>query len=265
MDPRTGEKVMQFNNTSKLDQFIFCEKVTNFLCDFDTPIKDFNENTEDTNDNDVVQIVDDEDSNSNKNSKIIKASELIKELNGEQPDIIETNSNSSDETVTFKNHKNQKNKLDSEDEEQEKKKEEEEKETKEPYEPKMLRYETPDTQSRDCVLRILYPNGDRLDYCTNGNSKFKDLVEYLNKQKYKKQSHELIERLMPNITAAVCSGDVKASTSKQKENLNTSLSSDLSNLIITNQSRNLFNLDNQNLTFKDLNLFPRVFLLLQEL
>jgi hypothetical protein len=63
--------------------------------------------------------------------------------------------------------------------------------------PSQTRYETPDSEKKgkhfsdfdskgksfsnkilfllqkDCVLRILYPNGDRLDFCTNGNSKIK--------------------------------------------------------------------------------------------
>ena len=40
LDPRTGEKLMQFNS-SKIDQLTFCEKVTTFLADYDMPIKDF--------------------------------------------------------------------------------------------------------------------------------------------------------------------------------------------------------------------------------
>jgi hypothetical protein len=40
LDPRTGENVLTFNS-SKLDQLMFCEKVTNFLCESEAPIKDF--------------------------------------------------------------------------------------------------------------------------------------------------------------------------------------------------------------------------------
>ena len=39
------------------------------------------------------------------------------------------------------------------------------------YQPKIVKYETPDSNKKDCFLRILYPNGDRLDFSTNGNSK----------------------------------------------------------------------------------------------
>ena len=39
------------------------------------------------------------------------------------------------------------------------------------YQPKIIKYETPDSNKKDCFLRILYPNGDRLDFSTNGNSK----------------------------------------------------------------------------------------------
>lgn len=35
------------------------------------------------------------------------------------------------------------------------------------------RYEVPNCEKRDCILRILYPTGTRLDYCTNGDFKLK--------------------------------------------------------------------------------------------
>ncbi|CAF0951978.1 unnamed protein product [Brachionus calyciflorus] len=250
IDPRTGENVMQFHNTSKMDQFMFCEKVTNFLCDHDMPIKDFDENE---NKNDEIVQIDDDDSKdcviTNEPVKTtIKASDLIKELNGDD----NQDTNSSEESVKIVKTKPGKNRLDSssENESVEDKKEP----VKEVHQPQMLRYEAPCTEKRDCVIRILYPNGDRLDYCTNGESKFKDLAEYLKNQGYNKKTHELIERLMPNIKP------VEINSSQT-----TKISNDLSNLNITNQSRNLFNLENdQKVTFKDLNLFPRVFLLLQE-
>lgn len=249
LDPRTGENVLQFTNTSKMDQFLFCEKVTNFLCEHDVPIKDFEENGKA---DEIVQI-DDEDSKDCvvvNEPKTIKASELIKELNGEDDN---ENSNSSEESVKLvKNKASNKNRLESSDDESVEQKPETVK-----HEPKMLRYETPGTEKRDCVIRILYPNGDRLDFCTNGDSKFKELAEYLKKQGYKKKTHELIERLMPNIKPSQ-SNEISLSQT-------TIISNDLSNLIITNQSRNLFSLENdQSVTFKELNLFPRVFLLLQE-
>ena len=64
-------------------------------------------------------------------------------------------------------------------------------------------------------------------------------MDYLVNDGFKLKGFELIERLMPNMIQK--SGDESS----------------------TNQSRNLFNSDT-NLTFKQLNLFPRVFLLLQE-
>jgi hypothetical protein len=57
---------------------------------------------------------------------------------------------------------------------------------------------------------------------------------------YKKSTHELIERLMPNLPPSI-----------QNDNL------------ITNQSRNIFDSDS-NLTLKELKLYPRICLLVQE-
>lgn len=275
LDPRTGENVLSFTNISKMDQFMFCEKITNFLCDYESPIKDFCENGEDNDDDtDIVQL-DEEESRDSKSSKddcvlikniktesnknqFIKSSDLLKELNGDEDEdiLINGDSNSSEENFKYKKQ-NHKNRLDSSNDEEEVVTS---KEKPRDYEPKMIRYETPDTNKKDCVLRILYPNGDRLDYCTNGASKFKDLVDYLIKQGYNRKSYELIERLMPTIKQQTETSSEEC-TSSQK------ISNDLSKLIITNQSRNLFNLDNLGIkmTFKELNLFPRVFLLLQEL
>lgn len=96
----------------------------------------------------------------------------------------------------------------------------------------------------DCSLRVSYPNGDRLDFSTNGNCKIKYLTEYLIKDGFRLDTHELIERLMPTFMK-----------SKPQE--------EGSILDITEQSRNLFHKD-PNMTFKQLNLYPRVALLLQE-
>lgn len=42
LDPRTGENVHQFNSSKLDDQMMFCEKVTNFLCEHgDAPAADF--------------------------------------------------------------------------------------------------------------------------------------------------------------------------------------------------------------------------------
>lgn len=240
LDPRTGENVMQFNNTNKLDQFIFCEKVTNFLSEHEMPINDDQDNGESQN---IIELEKHEEEAESK--KTIKASEIIKDLNGE-------NSNSSEDSVKIISSK--KNRLESSDEEDVKPKIEN---LEANYQPKMLKYETPDSNKKDCVIRILYPNGDRLDFCTNGECKFKELIDYLKKQGFKKKSHELIERLMPTIKNSEPCEPNSSQTS--------TISKDLSNLIITNQSRNLFNFENDDKNFKDLNLFPRVFLLLQEI
>jgi hypothetical protein len=87
----------------------------------------------------------------------------------------------------------------------------------------------------------LFPNGDRLDYCTNGDSKLKQLLDYLTSTGYKKSTHDLIERLMPNLPSSAIQNDNQ----------------------ITNQSRNLFESDS-NLTLKELKLYPRICLLVQE-
>lgn len=73
IDPRTGEKVMQFNS-SKIDPLIFCEKVTNFLCDYDSPLKEDespskylppnyirNSTVKKESSNEIVQVDDDQD------------------------------------------------------------------------------------------------------------------------------------------------------------------------------------------------------------
>ena len=37
----------------------------------------------------------------------------------------------------------------------------------------ILKYQTESFDKKDCFLRILYPNGDRLDFTTNGDSNLK--------------------------------------------------------------------------------------------
>lgn len=112
----------------------------------------------------------------------------------------------------------------------------------------------------DCLIRVMLPNGERFDYSTSGERAFKNLVDQLRQRGYKKKSYELIERIMPGIPPAVAVPVVPASSSSQ-------ISTELSNLAITtlNHSRNLFNLTDQTQTFKELKLYPRVFLLLQEI
>jgi hypothetical protein len=94
---------------------------------------------------------------------------------------------------------------------------------------------------------VSYPNGDRLDFSTNGNCKIKYLTDYLIKEGFRLDTHELIERLMPTFMRPKQDGPEGGSI-----------------LDITEQSRNLFHKD-PNLTFKQLNLYPRVALLLQEI
>lgn len=352
LDPRTGEKLMQFNS-SKIDQLMFCEKVTTFLADYDMPLKEHelasnnysNNNTTimkkgNSNTNEIIKVDDDEEdivelsSNLNKisqkgqekshannntsklnplltqssksvnsfeNHKPKKANDILNSIlvddksndyvEVEDNDVLSTdgsNSNSSDvaasKTKSALNHLNRNNKKVKEDEDAEvnveensgdnddvvtcKDKYEKEKllkkqlgsesvnattskqtndsncdetslnKTKTNSQPTQTRYETLDAEEKDCILRILYPNGDRLDFCTNGNAKIRVLLDYLKNQGYKKDVHELIERLMPNMKTA-------------------------NDNDVTNQSRNIFNSD-LSLSFKQLRLYPRVFLLLQE-
>ena len=58
LDPRTGEKVLQFNNTAKMDQCMFCEKVTNFLCENELNVEHFVDEAA-KEEKEIVQIDDD--------------------------------------------------------------------------------------------------------------------------------------------------------------------------------------------------------------
>jgi hypothetical protein len=349
IDPRTGEKLMQFNS-NKLDQLMFCEKITTFLGDYEMPMNEsefeqYNisnnsttQNSKKTNGTNQIIKVDDEDDVvelngfNNNNSKLNplhsktkvksqKANEILNSIvtvdndkNTEEDVEIEDNSdilstdgsssnNSSSHNNDFKINKNatkmngnykngnsedvEVNVEENSDEEVCISKEKYDREkllkkekllngittncptaatavsnsklnpqtnnnhvvtsnstatlntTAKNTKPTQTRYETPDSEQKDCVIRISYPNGDRLDFCTNGNSKIKVLLDYLTNQGYNKNVNELIERLMPN---------TKSATTDET---------------VTNQSRNLFN-SNLNLTFKQMSLYPRVALLLQE-
>jgi hypothetical protein len=111
----------------------------------------------------------------------------------------------------------------------------------------------------------LYPNGDRLDFCTSGDAHFKLLTSYLSKQGFVSKSHELIERLMPTYRGATTTtSTAPAACSSHDSSQTKAISNDMSMLAI-NQSRNLLNSANASFTFRELNLFPRVFLLLQEI
>lgn len=41
------------------------------------------------------------------------------------------------------------------------------------HQPQIIKYQTQIYDKKDCFLRILYPNGDRLDFTTNGDSNLK--------------------------------------------------------------------------------------------
>lgn len=288
IDPRTGEKLIQLQS-NKIDSCSFCEKITSFLCDFEMPHGDDEKSVPS---NECVKVDDDDEvvelNNKNnltdvnsKNQKL-KAKDLLSsndilefESDDDDDNIKDMNDSYEDEAVISKDkYDRQKQDINSivkpgnniEKVEQTNKALNEEKlvnsnninipaptETK-PHVPKIFKYTTPENDKKDCALRISYPNGDRLDFSTNGDSKLKYLIEYLIKDGFRLDTHELIERLMPNFLTA--------------NKPTTSSSSDTSNevgsiLDITEQSRNLFHKD-PNLTFKQLKLYPRVALLLQE-
>ena len=327
IDPRTGEKLTQFNNASKMDQCMFCEKVTNFLGENELEAEHFESATTSSSTNEVVTI-DDESSRSStekevkcigENKKVVipetnkpkKAGDILSSFltNGKtngnssktsekDEDVYCTEDNDDEEKRPANNSKKpmtngfaknitKKRESSSSSESSEENdvytrkdskktaiaaKKVDVAETIKPVEsqsksqisevasvnhqPKIVRYETPDSETKDCVVRILYPNGDRLDFCTNGNTKFRLLIDYLSKDGFKATCYELIERLMPTLKPPV--SVASSPTMSQK------ISADLSNLAI-NQSRNLLFFDNAMFTFKELNLFPRVFLLLQEI
>jgi len=83
IDPRTGEKLMQFTS-SKIDQLTFCEKVTTFLADYENPIKESElehyQNGDSKKSNEVIKVDDEDDivelkhSNMNKNDSKSNAS-----------------------------------------------------------------------------------------------------------------------------------------------------------------------------------------------
>jgi hypothetical protein len=72
IDPRTGEKQMDLGS-NKMDQLMFCEKVTTFLSDFETPFKESElENYQNGNSkqkNEIIKV-DDEDEIVELNSNI---------------------------------------------------------------------------------------------------------------------------------------------------------------------------------------------------
>ncbi len=83
------------------------------------------------------------------------------------------------------------------------------------------------------------------------------MQDYLIGQGFNTKNYELIERLMPNFGS---NSQVTVATTSANANTHDNSQSILN---ITEQSRNLFKSD-PNQTFKQLKLFPRVFLLLQE-
>lgn len=94
LDPRTGENVLTFNS-SKLDQLMFCEKVTNFLCDSEAPIKDFQPPSEPITTTKAASnnIVIDDDDNDEKNSNDVDVVEVDDDL-AKKSDVIVVNGGS---------------------------------------------------------------------------------------------------------------------------------------------------------------------------
>ena len=90
IDPRTGEKVMQFNkefNSTIIDQLMFCEKATTFLAEYEMPLKE-------------SELEHYQNGNLKKSTEIIKVDD--------EDDIVELNSNmnntdSKSNTSKFKN------------------------------------------------------------------------------------------------------------------------------------------------------------------
>lgn len=278
IDPRTGEKLIELQ-ANKIDSCSFLEKITSFLCDFEMPNGDVDTNIPS---NECVKIDDEDEIVEVKNAgagasggsskrtaqDILNNDVLVFESDDDADDIKDGNDSYEDDAVISKD-KYMKQKSSSvkpasssietsttttttsaianglpKPVEASATKASVCQEPEKPYQPRVIKYETPDSEKKDCSLRVSYPNGDRLDFSTNGNCKIKYLTEYLIKDGFRLDTHELIERLMPTFM-------------KPKPQEEGSI------LDITEQSRNLFHKD-PNLTFKQLNLYPRVALLLQE-
>jgi len=264
LDPRTGENVKQFN-AAKLDQLAFCEKTTQFLCEHgDGPSQDHNDDNDEIEvkqETKKVEVVEIDDSSSSSAESLVakpaakeKASDVIKKALLEKSNTSEEE----EEEVNWKKKPVTKKKtIDDDDDDDE-----------DEHNSSYSKTNGNDSNSRkydvkDCLIRVMCPNGERIDFETNGEAPFKDLTDELRKRGYKKSSYELIERLMPVFSSASTT-----SASSDQPSSSYGISSELSNLAITtssNHSRNLFNLDDPRTSFKKLNLFPRVFLLLQEI
>jgi hypothetical protein len=287
IDPRTGEKLIQLQS-NKLDSCSFCEKVTSFLCDFEMP------NVDDTDvpSNEVVKIdvedevvvINDDDKTALSNEYLNNAFNKLMEKKKPQraEDILNSNNNIfecqdsdsnsvsyEDDTVVSKGKYDKHKQLTFQKSEFPVTSKIENSETilksevpvpvaksvEKNAQPKVIKYETLDSIKKDCFLRVSYPNGDRLDFSTSGDCKLKFLTEYLIKEGFRMDTHELIERLMPTFMACNNKPSTSLSSSENSEVISV--------LDITEQSRNLFHKD-PNLTFKQLKLYPRVALLLQE-
>ncbi len=285
IDPRTGEKMTQMN-CMKLDAWMFCEKTTNFLCDHEAPMSaeehalalKLNSNIEvdEKKQEEVIELNDKQEHETRKamkngafnysESKLYPSNDLTPKKSSQKAkraaDIItnictngvhkDEEEEDEDEEKDIKpkpimngHHKltnghslNQKK-----EEKQEVKKEverEEEvsiieepseivKETRQNY------FEQQDVTLKDCFIRVLLPDGQRLDLNISGNATLNVLVDILAKKGFRRRTHSLVERIM----------------------LPSASNSEI-------QSRNLLK-ETRSKTFKDLNLFPRVFLMVQEL
>jgi len=268
IDPRTGEKLKEW---SRLDVPVFCEAITNFLSDQELPI-DPSLHSDQSNDDDV-KFVSTRKANGapavkfnakEATEKLVESKKNdIYEIEEEPEDnfeVVETDSSSNDSyrpSVKANNIMTQVKEVkkvepqattSAKAAEIEKKKADKKQETaaEANHIPQQLRYET-QTAIKDCCLRIMMPNGDRLDFLTDGEGKIKILIEYLNNKGYRKPNYELIERTMSNLSRAKTSSDT----------------SDANEPTVKAASRDIFSAA-QSSTFKQLNLYPRVFLLIQE-
>lgn len=286
IDPRTGEKMTQMN-CLKLDAWMFCEKTTNFLSDHEAPMSvEEHEATLRTSSNEgeekkaeeVIDLNDKQEHETRRatrngafnysESKLYPSNELTPKKSSQKAkraaDIIQnicTNGVHKDQEeeeeeedikpkpILNGHHKltngqslNQRKEENKEVKKEVKKDVEEEEEVSIIEEPSEVVKETrqnyfeqQDVTIKDCFIRVLLPDGQRLDLNINGDATINALVDILAKKGYRRRTHSLVERMMmPGVSYSEI------------------------------QSRNLLK-ENRSKTFKELNLFPRVFLMVQEL
>jgi len=203
IDPRTGEKIKEW---SRLDVPVFCEAITNFLSDHELPI-DPSLHSDQSNDDDI-KLVSTKKANGapvvkfNAKEATEKLTEAKKndiyEIDEEPEDnfeVVETDSSSNDSyrpsakfannvakveevkkhvepqaTTSAKAAEIERKEAEKREETAAEKREETAAEAN--HIPQQLRYET-ESGKKDCCLRIMMPNGDRLDFLTDGEGKIK--------------------------------------------------------------------------------------------